>query len=364
MIREAVREPKSRTADSRSRCRESRRDQGPICSVVDLCCGMGGISLAASQIGMRIVAGVDTNPSALKTFRRGFPEAQSILGDIRSDFVLEQCSGLLATSEARGSPFIVVSGPPCQGFSAAGPRDPDDPRNQVMSAVASAVTYLHPLCALVENVATVLALKNRQTLGEFNTILVGGGYNVVSIVLDAGDFGLAQKRRRAFFLVTKSHLSIDEVLGKLATMKCPATSAEEALFGLPMPAVRPDSYDDEAESGTIPNHLVMRHSQRVIDKIATIEPGTGPMSYRRLHPSRASNTLFSGHRAPPAHYSEPRSITVREAARLQGFPDSFRVYGAFANQMEQVTNAVPPPLALAVLRVLLNSVDLSVQRHV
>jgi DNA (cytosine-5)-methyltransferase 1 len=100
-----------------------------------------------------------------------------------------------------------------------------------------------------------------------------------------------------------------------------------------------------------------------MDKIAALKPGTGPMSYRRLNLSGPSKTLFSGHRAPPAHFREPRSITVREAARLQGFPDSFRVYGSFANQMEQVTNAVPPPLAKSVLQVLAELADISTITH-
>lgn len=128
-----------------------------------------------------------------------------------------------------------------------------------------------------------------------------------------------------------------------------------------MPPVRPDDYDDEKDYASIANHMAMSHSQGVKDKIAAIMPGTGPMSYRRLHPTRPSNTLFSGHRAAPAHFSEPRSITVREAARLQGFPDDFRVYGAFSNQMEQVTNAVPPPLARAVISVLAQLAELSYQ---
>jgi DNA (cytosine-5)-methyltransferase 1 len=87
------------------------------------------------------------------------------------------------------------------------------------------------------------------------------------------------------------------------------------------------------------------------------------MSYRKLDPTKLANTLFSGHRAPPAHYAHRRSITVREAARLQGFPDDFRVYGSFANQMLQVTNAVPPPLARTVLRVLAEQCGLCLAGH-
>jgi DNA (cytosine-5)-methyltransferase 1 len=140
---------------------------------------------------------------------------------------------------------------------------------------------------------------------------------------------------------------------RLEIHKTKAVGTEDALRGLSKAKVRPDKYNDELDYGGFHNHLAMQHSESVMKKIAAIEPGTGPMSYRRLHPTRFSNTLFSGHRAPPAHFKEPRSITVREAARLQGFPDSFRVYGSFSKQMEQVTNAVPPPLAGVVLRVLM-----------
>ena len=125
----------------------------------------------------------------------------------------------------------------------------------------------------------------------------------------------------------------------------PPVTTCKALHGLRTPAVRPDIYDDEAEVQGPANHFAMRHSKSVMDKIAAIPPGSGPMSYRRLHPTKPANTLFSGHRAPPAHYDEPRSITVREAARLQGFPDTFRVYGSFAKQMEQVTNIRVPTMS-------------------
>jgi site-specific DNA-cytosine methylase len=77
-----------------------------------------------------------------------------------------------------------------------------------------------------------------------------------------------------------------------------------------------------------------------------------------LRPVRPAPTLFPGHRAPPAHFDGPRSITVREAAKLQGFPDTFRVHGSFVSQMEQMTDAVPPPRARAVLCVLVETASL------
>jgi DNA (cytosine-5)-methyltransferase 1 len=331
--------------------------------VADLCCGMGGLSLAAQQLGMQVVAGVDLNASALRTFKRNFPKASALQGSVRSPAILGQCSALLKPLNGSSPASVIVSGPPCQGFSVAGPRNPADPRNQILVAVARAIVELAPRCALIENVSTVLAKDHAERLRKFERTLSDGGYYVQKTLLNAVDFGVAQRRKRVFFLISDRRLQEKEIIERLEALKQSPLSSKTALTGLPTPPNRPADYDDELDYGGIPNHFSMCHSARVMDKIATIEPGTGPMSYRRLHPSRPANTLFSGHRAPPAHFSEPRSITTREAARLQGFPDNFRIFGSFGNQMEQVTNAVPPPLAKAVLRTLAELVGLSLQSH-
>ena len=331
----------------------------PAAAALDLCSGLGGISVAAQKLGLHIVAGVDVNVDALKTFSKNFSGARPIQGSVRSKVVLKQCEKLLEPFKAAGKSTVILSGPPCQGFSAAGSRNPADRRNQVLVAVARAISRLQPDCALIENVSMLLASKHDDRVEKFEEVLNDGGFCVTHLVLDASEFGVSQKRKRAFFLVTQLPLDEQDVIKRVESFKTSSVGAEEALRGLPNAQVRPDDYDDEHDYGGIHNHFAMQHSPRVKKKIAAIDPGTGPMSYRRLHPTRLSNTLFSGHRAPPAHFKEPRSITVREAARLQGFPDSFRVYGSFANQMEQVTNAVPPPLAEAVLHVLIEAVGQS-----
>lgn len=331
--------------------------------VIDLCCGLGGLSLAAKELGLQIVAGVDVNSSALRTFSKNFPAAKAMAGSVRSKKILSDCAKLLERFKAANQPAIVLSGPPCQGFSAAGSRDPADPRNQVLVAVARAVSMLQPDCALIENVSMLLSDKHGNRIRNFERAIQQGGFHVTHLVLNAAEFGVSQKRKRAFFLVARQPLDEQVVTKRLEVLKTDSVSARQALSGLPTPKVRPDDYDDDSDYGGIHNHLAMRHSERVMRKIAAIEPGTGPMSYRRLHPTRLSNTLCSGHRAPPAHFGEPRSITVREAARLQGFPDDFRIYGSFANQMEQVTNAVPPPLARAVLSVLAELTNVPVCQH-
>jgi DNA (cytosine-5)-methyltransferase 1 len=342
-------------------CRQPKRSEGIVAdefptvaaaAVLDLCSGLGGLSLAAKELGLHIVAGVDVNKDALKTFSKNFPTAQAIEGSVRSKTILARCEKLLESFKTSKQPTMILSGPPCQGFSAAGSRNPADRRNQVLVAVARAISKLQPDCALIENVSMLLASKHGDRVEKFEQVLNDGGFHVTHLVLDASEFGVSQKRKRAFFLVTQLPLDEQDLLKRVKSFKVSSVGARQALRGLSQAKVRPDDYNDEHDYGNIHNHFAMHHSARVKKKIAAIDPGTGPMSYRRLHPTRFSNTLFSGHRAPPAHFKEPRSITVREAARLQGFPDSFRVYGSFSNQMEQVTNAVPPPLAHAVLQAL------------
>jgi len=138
-------------------------------------CGMGGLSVAARDMGMRVVAGVDMNPSALRTFAKNFPEAEAIEGSVESRMIVEQCRALLGGDGENLT--IVLSGPPCQGFSAAGSRDPKDRRNGVLVAVARAIAKIQPDCAVIENVSTVLAEKHGDRLRARRTCGSGSGWS-------------------------------------------------------------------------------------------------------------------------------------------------------------------------------------------
>jgi DNA (cytosine-5)-methyltransferase 1 len=322
--------------------------------VMDICCGMGGLSLSAQEVGMRPVAGIDINENALKTYRRNFTKSLAIKADITNPKTIDVCKVLWGKIKKKNKKLVILSGPPCQGFSVAGPRNPNDPRNNVLVDVARMISQIKPHFALIENVSAVLTKRNSRRVNKLKRILKGAGYNVLALKMDALDFGVAQKRRRAFFMITKNKLSTKDVEDFLYTFHKDEKNVELAFECLPPARSRPDEYSDENDSGNYPNHFSMKHSESVIKKIASIKQGEGPLSYRKLDPSKPAKTLLSGHRAPPAHPHEPRSITVREAARLQGFPDTFKVYGSFGKQMEQVTSAVPPPLGIAALSAVLN----------
>lgn len=333
--------------------------------VIDLCCGLGGLSLAARQLGMLIVAGVDIGGDAVRTFSRNFPLAAAIETTIGGSKAIEQCRAALVKHGQRQAPLVLISGPPCQGFSAAGTRDPKDKRNKVLLGVARAISVLRPTCAVVENVQTLLTEKHRERVRDFEQHLKAAKYHMLPVELDAKDYGVAQKRERAFLLITRKPLVAEAIAARFVELRQAEIPSSASLNDLPPAETRGAKYSDEEDAGSpYPNHLAMRHSLAVQKKIAAIKPGSGPMSYRKLDPKKPANTLFSGHRAPPAHYAYPRSITVREAARLQGFPDDFRIYGSFANQMMQVTNAVPPPLARVVLSVLTKFVGITLTSHV
>lgn len=346
----AGRRPTTTCAESGA---ERRQASAPDWGVVDLCCGVGGLSLAAVQVGCRPIIGVDLSKSALETFAANFPTAHVANASVTRGSALRSCREAIAQSKPKR--LLVVSGPPCQGFSVAGPRQKRDPRNRVLLAVAARVVDLAPDAALIENVSALMKPRHARTVRRFRRRLERAGYTVLAFELDAADYGVPQTRKRVLFVAAKTRLDHAALADRLEGARKAQSSAGSALAGLESPVV----YDGKSAPGSapVPNHVAMRHSDRVRKKIAALRPGQGPMSYRRLDPTKPARTLISGHRAPPAHPSEARSITPREAARLQGFPDSFVFRGAFANQLLHVTNAVPPPLASTVLHILITAVE-------
>jgi DNA (cytosine-5)-methyltransferase 1 len=313
---------------------------------------MGGLSYAAQKIGLSVWAGVDISAEALNSYKYNFPKATTVNGDLEDIAVVEQIEKVAVFQKNKKDKLIIVSGPPCQGFSVVGSRIKDDPRNKVIISVAKAIARIKPDAALIENVPAIHNAIYSATVKRFRRILNTAGYRICCIELNAYQFGVPQNRRRAIHFILPFGIEKNEVFNYLKGFHRRAQTVKETLANLPNPPLRPLNYDPIQSNTSLPNHYSMRHTKNVILKIASIKPGKGPLSYRKLDPESYAATLISGHRAPPVHYDQPRSITVREALRLQGFPDSFRIMGQFANQMTQVTNAVPAPLGVAGLSVI------------
>ena len=321
---------------------------------IDLCCGLGGISLGAKESGITPLLGVDTCPDALKTYRANFAEAYTWQSDITLPRFGDRLVEYVKDSKLGKADLYVVSGPPCQGFSDAGKRQADDPRNDIIVTVAALIAQIHPKAAIVENVAAISKPRYHDIVAEIRKPLEGAGYHVCEVELNAADYGVPQLRKRRIFFITQDIVTEEQYHSYLKRRRRKAPVIREVFEGLPKALARPADYVDTLRNKGVYNHFAMLHSEEVKRKIASIKPGEGPLSYRKLRHDGYAPTLISGHRAPPVHYREPRAITVREAARIQGFPDDFRICGSAGSQLQQVANAVPPNLAKVVLRTLMH----------
>jgi DNA (cytosine-5)-methyltransferase 1 len=375
--------------------------------VLDLFAGCGGLSLGLEDAGFEIAAAIEKDDWACATYGANHPRVEVIRRDIR-DF---------SESELRdrfGAQVDLVAGsPPCQGFSVSGPRQYGiyKPDNQLIREFIRVVENLRPPCFLFENVRGLSSASidgHTQALDLLLERLKTVGYTVSHSVLQAADFGVPQFRSRLFVMGFLDG-------GGIATVPPrshgPRGSLDLAPYVTVLEAIRDlarigpgEGSDDPQEYGTEPpssyalvarrgstrvrNHQAMRHTQRVISRFKTIPPGgrsydigrrvraaTSVTVYKtnnqRLMGSEPSLCITANWQSNYIHPILDRNLTVREAARLQSFPDSFvflgkravmsasflRTHGRNAenhiSQCHQVGNAVPPLLAAHIGRQLL-----------
>lgn len=335
-------------------------------AVVDLFGGAGAMGLGFEQAGFRIAAAVELERHAAQTYRLnhpGVPVLEAPVEAISGDALQAWLPGLEA-------PSIVIAGPPCQGFSAAGARTIGDRRNLLFQHVSRLARELGAQAVLIENVPGLRRVNGVTYTERITASLQDAGYGTWEqpATLRASDFGIPQNRRRLFFVgvlpgvdlpevPTPTHIppgdpAIDQSLPRTATLReqlkdLPSLGAGEGAERLKL-----------ADGRVVLNSTAMKHSAEVVRKIEAIPQGGGPISYRRLDDDVA-RTLVAGHRALPVHPIENRTITVREAARIQGFPDAYFFCGPRASQPLQVANAVPPALAQAVAEALRESLESS-----
>lgn len=321
--------------------------------VIDICCGMGGLSFAAKKLGAEPILGIDIWDDALKTYDSNFPETQILNDDITNTNIEEKILDFIRKRKINNKKLYIVSGPPCQGFSSAGKRQKDDPRNFVITKVASIISHIKPKAAVIENVSTINHPRYSDITKHFSVILSQAGYYMCDIELNAIDFGIPQRRKRRFYFITKKKVSKNKYMSFIRQQHKKPPVIRELFKDLPKAVERPNNYFSELSNNGVFNHFSMQHSNKVKAKISSIPAGKGPLSYRKLDPDGYAPTLICGHRAPPVHFSEDRSITAREAARIQGFPDNFKICGSFGSQIQQIANAVPLNLAEIALKLIM-----------
>jgi DNA (cytosine-5)-methyltransferase 1 len=373
--------------------------------------GCGGFDLGFQQSGFRCIAAFDIDPLAIRHHTHNL-HAPAVVCDL----------SLRVPLASPDSPDVLLAGPPCQGFSLAGKRDHNDPRNKLLIVAAHAARQIRPLVFLVENVAGVRSGSHKRYWQSLHDIMRLAGYQTRDFFLVGSSWGVPQMRKRSLFLAWRTgrslshdisgspggvlrdvlknldgapnHLpkqlestsraasiahriqpgqklcnvrlgarsvhtwDIPEVFGRTtceerklleALIRCRRTMRTRTTGDADPVTFR--AIRGEVGSKTV-DLLASLVSKRFIRQIGRRFDLTNTFNgkFRRLEWDRPSFTVDTRF-GDPSYFLHPvddRGFTVREAARIQGFPDSFRFFGDVKGQYRLIGNAVPPPMARSI----------------
>ena len=341
--------------------------------IADLFSGVGGLSQGFISQGFEVEFAIEYDKDIALSYQKNHPSTKMYSQDI-STIDFEELK------KNHSKIDVVVGGPPCQGFSQKGKRlSVNDDRNYMFKRFIDAVGVFKPQYFVLENVPNIMTTAN----GFFKNEIIKGfedlGYKVNADVLNASDYGVPQNRRRAFFVgsIGKEKLSFPKAKNKKVTVK-------EAIYDLPFinsgEGTQESIYKELATtkfqkklrngSKVLHNHVATNHSKIALERLSLIPKGKGkevlPPEHRtksiysgtwsRLKEDDIAATITTRFDTPSSGlFTHPilnRCLTVREAARIQSFPDSFVFYGSKTNQMKQVGNAVPPLLAAEIANII------------
>ena len=337
-------------------------------TIIDLFSGCGGLSLGFEMAGFDVKLAIDNWEDALVTYRHNHKGTSTLNADLLTlDPVQVESDYNLHDIE------VIIGGPPCQGFSVAGKRIIDDDRNKLYKSFVRFVNHFKPKAFVMENVPNILSIGNgavkESIIKDFSEL----GYNVQYKVLIASDYGVPQNRRRAIFV----GLLDGEYIFPQPTTEIRVTT-KEAISDLPEETVNDgDCYPIEPQSdyqrlmrensSVLNNHQATEHTAETRRIIAMVPDGHNykclpkemwslrkvHIAWTRMDSKKPCFTIDTGHNHH-FHYSYNRVPTVRESARIQSFPDTFLFIGGKGSQLKQVGNAVPPLMANAIAKQLLN----------
>lgn len=336
---------------------------------ISLFAGAGGMDLGFIQAGFKVVWANDLNGDCCETYR----------ANIGPHIICDDISHINIDSIPKAD--VAIGGPPCQGFSVAGKMDPSDPRSQLVWFFIRVVEAIRPKYFIMENVKALGALGRWKTvrsaiLAEFQRI----GYRTQYAILNAADYGVPQLRERVFFIGTS--MPNGAIGFPEPTHANHWIAAREVFAGLPEPG-KPGNEGVCNAQITLATQPVMRKSPyagmlfngqgRVIDlnrPAPTMHASMGGnktpiIDLHQLLGFDEEPWIVTYHRQlmagePPGRSPVPdylRRITVREAARIQTFPDKFMFSGKQSSQYRQIGNAVPPRLAYCIAQAILNTLE-------
>ncbi|MCH2157283.1 MAG: DNA cytosine methyltransferase [Oleiphilaceae bacterium] len=368
--------------------------------VVDLFSGCGGFGLGAKLAGFEVCTSIDIDPQLQSAYRLNFPTTKAVTGDLS---LMDEASWklLIGHDEVDG----VIGGPPCQGYSRIGKQNPDDPRRSLIFHFFRCVNILKPKFFVMENVEGLL---DPGSITELHAALstVDNRYHVLDpITADASHFGAPTKRKRVL-IVGYNPCEMERIdANTLIPTMANVNSVSDAIRDLPSPIKQPkdktnfgwaqysfSENDDlspyarimrglpdsrslgwtnakeQLKAGFTSGHFETRHTAQVINRFSQLKPGQidKTSKAKRLDWDGVCPTLRAGtgsdkgsfQSVRPIHPEEPRVITVREAARLQGFPDWFTFHPTKWHSFRMIGNSVSPLLSESILSTIGRSLDL------
>jgi len=349
--------------------------------VIDLFSGAGGLSLGFKNAGFEIAIANDISQEALNTIKLNHPKTETILKDIR-ELKSQEIKKILLK---KGFKHLngIIGGPPCRGFSLSNrkTRHMDNPGNHLFKEYLRIVRDLKPDFFVFENVATILRAGNGIIKDTIYNEMKQIGYEVEIKVLTAADYGVPQVRQRAIIIGNKkgitglhpaplltreSYVVIKEAINDLPSIVNDKTPIE---INYTQPPLSKYQILMRKDSNKVYNHIITSSNKLVIKRYKTIPQGGNwrdiPKDlmtnyknpelchsniYKRLSWDKPSITISNFRKSMLIHPEQHRGLTVREAARIQSFPDSYIITGGIMAQQQQIADAVPPLMAIAIAK--------------
>ena len=335
------------------------------------------MTLGARMAGIEVVYAVEYCPNAASTYRLNFPSIPLFVGDIRA----------LTSLPARSlsSCTILFGGPPCQGFSTSNQRtrNAHNPHNWMYKEFIRIATIWKPEWIVMENVRGIMETAGGLFLAQIVGAFSRAGYTTSVSVLNASDFGVPQRRARTFIVGSRSGLPFAAPIDTgsppptvgMALSDLPSLKPGAAVDSLPYHCEATNDYATSlrGDQEHVTGNLVTKNATHVLKRYPYVPQGGNweniPPSmlgtykdvtnchtgiYRRLHPDQPSVVIGNFRKNMLIHPNEHRGLSIREAARIQAVPDSFRFAGSIGFQQQQVGNMVPPLLAQAVMKAIVS----------
>ena len=375
-------------------------------TVLDIFSGPGGLSEGTEcarnhNFRFKVAVANDNDPDAAATYQKNHHDTEFILGSIREEETKKKILDAVRRRTGRSTVDVVIGGPPCKGFSLANKmtRHMRNPMNHLIMHFVDMIRRTKPATFVMENVPGIFAMHEgrvvQSLISEFKSL---GYHNAEPWLLNAAEYGIPQIRRRAFLVGSRSRIPLKkpkQTHGTSEELKSnqnllPYTTLDSAISDLPKisagkTSARTNEYaclpdnDFQVEmrrkSNKVTNHIVTKNTEIVVKRIKHVPPGGNwedvpvrlmkvdgkygniemahSMIYRRLLKNEPSITITNFRKGMIIHPTQNRLLSVREAARIQTFPDHYEFVGGLSKQQQQVSDAVPVMLAKKVGDVIL-----------